>query len=95
TGNPTARMSWSVNGYAKTVVRRYRQKLVNWPAHIPFTNLSDLRGGVRVLCTLQHLWDTGVLRLEPATAEDAMDSLRSARSVHPNPLFLGAQRSRA
>ncbi|CDO72254.1 hypothetical protein BN946_scf184970.g106 [Trametes cinnabarina] len=69
------------------VVLRHKLKIV-WPRDIPFMNLSDLRGGVRILYRLRALWEAGSIRLEPATAEDLANAARDPRSVHPNPRLL-------
>ncbi|CDO78190.1 hypothetical protein BN946_scf184691.g2 [Trametes cinnabarina] len=87
TGKPRTRMRWTEDGYAQQVVLRHKLKIV-WPRDIPFMNLSDLRGGVRILYPLRALWEAGSIRLEPATAEDLANAARDPRSVHPNPRLL-------
>ncbi|OSD05487.1 hypothetical protein PYCCODRAFT_1465373 [Trametes coccinea BRFM310] len=84
TGSPDARMRWTEDEYARLVVLRHEAK-IKWPADVPFLNLSDIRGGVRPLEQLREHWNTGVLCLERATAEDLVKAARDPRTVHPNP----------
>lgn len=91
-----ASMSYTHTGYAKGVLIRYGLKLVNWPADIPFVNLSDIRGGVDVLERLHALWLDGTLHFERATPEDLANAAADPTSVHPNrALFELEQQRRA
>ncbi|KAJ8469229.1 hypothetical protein ONZ51_g9128 [Trametes cubensis] len=88
TGIVEAHMRYTVDGYASRIVCQYGLKLVDWPQEIPFENLSDLIGGIRVLSTLRDAWDDGTLRFERATPEDIENATRDPASVHPNPSLL-------
>lgn len=93
-------MWYAAKYYAANVVAKQQCKLVGWPAAIPFTSISEIRGGVPPLLELQRRWnlpdsDTEKLRFERATPEDVANALRDPESVHPNPTQLQAQRLKA
>lgn len=99
-GNPTAVMWYAPKYYATNVVAKQQCKLVGWPAEIPFTSISEIRGGVPPLLELQRRWnlpdgDTDKLRFERATPEDIASALRDPESVHPNPTQLQAEKLKA
>ncbi|KAM5541960.1 hypothetical protein V8D89_004285, partial [Ganoderma adspersum] len=85
TGNPTARMHWSKKGYAFGVVVRGRHHLRSWPtyANIPFADPSAIPGGQPTIRFLIALWDVGILRFEPATAEEIDLARRNPDAVLP------------
>lgn len=96
-GNPEARMWYAAKYYAANVVAKQHCKLVGWPAAIPFTSISEIRGGVPPLLELQRRWnlpdgDADKLRFERATPEDVANALRDPESVHPNPAQLQAEK---
>ncbi|OJT04582.1 hypothetical protein TRAPUB_4708, partial [Trametes pubescens] len=75
-------------------------KLVGWPASIPFTSISEIRGGVLPLLELLRRWnlpdgDADKLRFERVTPEDIANAARDPGSVHPNPTQLEAERLKA
>ncbi|KAM5529988.1 hypothetical protein V8D89_016297 [Ganoderma adspersum] len=75
TGNPVARMRWSKKGYALGVVVRGQHHLRSWPTAIP--------GGQSTMRFLLALWAVGILRFEPATAEDIDLARRNPDAVLP------------
>lgn len=99
-GNPEARMWYAAKHYATNVVAKQHCKLVGWPAAIPFTSISETRGGVPPLLELQRQWnlpdgDADKLRFERATSEDITNALRDPESVHPNPAQLQPKKLKA
>ncbi|KAI1783617.1 hypothetical protein LXA43DRAFT_1102335 [Ganoderma leucocontextum] len=85
TGNPNAKMRWSKKGYALGVVVRGGHHLRSWPtyANIPFADPSAIPGGQPTMRFLLALWDVGILRFEPATAEDIDLACRNPDAVLP------------
>ncbi|KAM5542055.1 hypothetical protein V8D89_004365 [Ganoderma adspersum] len=85
TGNPKAKMGWSKKAYAFGVVVRARHHLRSWPtyANIPFADPSAIPGGQPTIRFLLALWDVGILRFEPATAEDIDLARRNPDAVLP------------
>ncbi|KAL1943542.1 hypothetical protein VTO73DRAFT_3987 [Trametes versicolor] len=99
-GNPTAVMWYAAKYYAANVVAKQECKLVGWPASIPFTSISEIRGGVPPLLELQRRWnlpdgDPEKLCFERATPEDIANAMRDPESVHPNPAQLQAEKLKA
>lgn len=99
-GNPTAVMWYAAKYYAANVVVKQECKLVGWPESIPFTSISEIRGGVPPLLELQRRWnlpdgDAEKLRFQRATPEDIANALRDPESVHPNPAQLQAEKLKA
>ncbi|KAI0323614.1 hypothetical protein GY45DRAFT_1264308, partial [Cubamyces sp. BRFM 1775] len=83
TGIPGVHLWYTPVKYARLVVLKHKHKLVNWPAHIPFDDISRIKGGNRVLQTLLDLWKAGTLRFEPATRRDLRDARADPVRVHP------------
>ncbi|KAI0323583.1 hypothetical protein GY45DRAFT_1213111, partial [Cubamyces sp. BRFM 1775] len=83
TGIPGVHLWYTPGKYARLVVLKHKYKLVNWPAHIPFVDLSRIRGGTRPLETLLDLWRSNTLRFEPATERNLQDASADAARVHP------------
>lgn len=54
-------MRYNMHDFWHHVVHKHRYTLVGWPATIPFTNLSNLRGGRGPIDELLHLWSKGLL----------------------------------
>ncbi|OSC96252.1 hypothetical protein PYCCODRAFT_1441176, partial [Trametes coccinea BRFM310] len=88
-GNPRARMRWTFQAYLEEIVLRDRHQLVHWPPHIPFANLSLLKGGIRTLLELRRLLYSQdpnlAIRFEPVTAEECAKAVLDPMSMHPNP----------
>lgn len=61
TKKPRARMRYNEHDFWYHVVRKYGYSLAGWPASVPFTNLSNLKGGRGAIEMLLHLWNKGVL----------------------------------
>ncbi|EJF56045.1 hypothetical protein DICSQDRAFT_72297, partial [Dichomitus squalens LYAD-421 SS1] len=55
-------MCYSAEEYARVIIWCLGWALDGWPWHIPFTNLSNIKGGVRPLRLLKDLWLSGTLR---------------------------------
>ncbi|KAJ8457279.1 hypothetical protein ONZ51_g11631 [Trametes cubensis] len=83
TGSPYACMYWKCGRYATLVVARYGYKLVGWPSHVPFCNLSDMRNGKKPLVSIRDAWIRGDLRFELATPEDIQNALAAPETVQP------------
>ncbi|KAI9060195.1 hypothetical protein FKP32DRAFT_1679150 [Trametes sanguinea] len=80
-------MRWTFKDYLQEIVLRLRRK-IRWPKHIPFDNLSQLKGGIRTLLELRRLLyskDPEVaIRFEPVTPEDCAKAISDPLSLHPN-----------
>ncbi|KAI1791631.1 hypothetical protein LXA43DRAFT_856091, partial [Ganoderma leucocontextum] len=62
TGIADIHMCYSEETYARIVVWCLGVILDGWPAHIPFTNLSNIKGGAAPLRLLRDLWRDGTLK---------------------------------
>ncbi|EIW58841.1 uncharacterized protein TRAVEDRAFT_47983 [Trametes versicolor FP-101664 SS1] len=87
------RMRYVPSCYASDIVIKGGHKLVGWPADVPFTDLSNVRGGVKTLHELHRRWylpegHPDKLRFEPASREDRANAARDPASVHPTPQHL-------
>lgn len=78
-----ARMQYSVGRHANRIVVEYGYKIVGWPTGVLFTNFGDVPGGLAMRRELLRLWNTNVIRFEPATPEDIANAIRDPRTVHP------------
>ena len=78
-------MGWSKKAYAFGVVVRSGHHLRSWPtyANIPFADPSAIPGGQPTMRFLLALWDVGILRFEPATAEEIDLARRNPDAVLP------------
>ncbi|TFY51490.1 hypothetical protein EVJ58_g10537 [Rhodofomes roseus] len=76
TKSPAARMRYNVHDFWANVVRRLGYKLVGWPESIPFTNLSNLKGGRRPIEELLHLWNNGTLTFVPINSPAEVTALK-------------------
>ncbi len=99
-GNPDARMWYAAKYYSRNVVVKHQCKLIGWPASVPFTSISEIRGGIPPLLELQRRWnlpdgDEDKLRFERATPEDIANATQDPESVHPNPTQLEAEKLKA
>ncbi|OJT05817.1 hypothetical protein TRAPUB_3334 [Trametes pubescens] len=83
-GDPDARMRYTVDGYA-VIVKKHCLKLVGWLSDIPFTHFSDILGGIEPIKRLHTAWRKHELYFERATPEDIANAERDPLSVHPNP----------
>ncbi|EIW64776.1 uncharacterized protein TRAVEDRAFT_42193 [Trametes versicolor FP-101664 SS1] len=93
-------MRYAPSCYASEIVSKIGQKMVGWPADVPFTDLSGIGGGVRTLDNLLARWNLPEghpekLRFEPASREDRENAARDPDSVHPTPHYLPELRRRA
>lgn len=93
------RMRYAVPWYASDIVIKGGQKLVGWPANVPFTDPSSITGGVKILGEIfrrLHLpdGDPNKLRFEPASREDKANAARNPESVHPTPQHLPELKAR-
>lgn len=92
-------MRYAPRYYASEIVVKAGLKIVAWPPHIPFTDISSINGGSRTLAELLRLWnlpdgDPEKLRFEPASHEDQVNAARDFESVHPTPHFLPALKAK-
>lgn len=92
-------MRYAPRYYASEIVIKSCLKIVAWPPHIPFTDISNIEGGSGTLAELLRLWDLPdgdpeKLRFEPASHEDQVNAARNPESVHPTPHFLPALKAK-
>lgn len=93
-------MSYAPSRYAREIVSKTGYKIAGWPAHVPFTDLSGIGGGVRTLDDLLARWDLPdgnprKLHFVPASREERENAERDPDSVHPTPHYLPMLRRRA
>lgn len=79
--------------YASDIIIKGGHKIVGWPADVPFTDLSNVRGGVKTLHELHRRWHLpdghpDKLRFERASREDQLNAAHDPESVHPTPQHL-------
>ncbi|EIW59424.1 uncharacterized protein TRAVEDRAFT_46732 [Trametes versicolor FP-101664 SS1] len=94
------RMRYAPSYYASDIVIKGGHKIVGWPADVPFTDLSNVRGGVTMLYELRRRWclpdgHPEKLRFEPASREDQANAARDPESVHPTPQHLPELKAQA
>ncbi|KAM5543358.1 hypothetical protein V8D89_003232 [Ganoderma adspersum] len=77
-------LPYSKEKYARIVVWCLRLLLDGWPAHIPFTNLSDIEGGIASLRLLRDLLRDGTLKFIPAPPDVRQRALHDPESVLPH-----------
>lgn len=70
-------MRYNEHDFWHHVVHKHGYKLVGWPATIPFTNLSNLKGGRHPIDELLGLWNKGILTFV------RVHSLEEALSLKP------------
>ena len=93
TGDNDAKMRYTPKTFRAEVFFRYGVKLVGWPPHIPFRNLSG-RGApsmadLRELLNLAHC---GILHFELTTDEELDAAHHDLAKAMPGPLFPTALR---
>ena len=76
-------MFWTLEDYIKSVVLQHGYKLVGWPRDVPFMNLSDVHGGVSMLISLEHLWDSGDIKFVPITEDERIAASSDAKRLAP------------
>lgn len=69
-------MRYDEHAFWHYIVRKHGYKLAGWPASIPFTNLSNLRGGRGPIDELLHLWNEGILTFVRVKSLDEALALR-------------------
>ena len=77
-------MYYSKEKYSRIVVYCLGVLLDGWPAHIPFTNLSDIKGGIAPLRLLRDLLRNGTLKFIPAPPDVRQRALHDPDSVLPH-----------
>ncbi|KAM5530915.1 hypothetical protein V8D89_015405 [Ganoderma adspersum] len=87
TGDDEAGMYWTLEDYVESVVLQHGLKLVGWPPHIPFQNLSNIRGGASELTHLKLRWESGILRFVPITEDERMAASLNAEHLAPAPKY--------
>ncbi|KAM5536862.1 hypothetical protein V8D89_009409, partial [Ganoderma adspersum] len=87
-GDDYAKMRWTAKAFRDYVFLLYFAKLPGWPARIPFCSLSGPGAPSPLemyeLITLIH---RGVLRFEPATADEIAAARLDVANAVPGPLF--------
>ena len=78
------RLPYSKEKYARIVVWCLGLLLDGWPAHIPFMNLSEIKGGTTPLRLLRDLLRDGTLKFVPAPPEIRQRALHDPESVLPH-----------
>ncbi|KAM5530006.1 hypothetical protein V8D89_011042 [Ganoderma adspersum] len=86
TGIDNIRMYYSEEEYARNVVWCLGLILDGWLWHIPFTNLSNIKGGAAPLRLLRDLCRNGTIRFVPAPPEVRQRALHDPHSVLPHVL---------
>lgn len=87
-GDPQARMRWTVRGFYLYVYRRYGLKLVGWDCTVLFTNPSHITGLVNI-SRLATRWERGELHFEPVTAEELEAARLNPLLAAPGPRHHG------
>ncbi|KAM5535148.1 hypothetical protein V8D89_011234 [Ganoderma adspersum] len=77
-------LPYSKERYARIVVWCLGLLLDGWPAHIPFMNLSDIKGGIAPLRLLRDLLRDGTLNFIPAPPDVRQRALHDPESVLPH-----------
>ncbi|KAM5537483.1 hypothetical protein V8D89_008810 [Ganoderma adspersum] len=77
-------LPYSKERYGRIVVWCLGLLLDGWPAHIPFTNLSDIKGGIIPLRLLRDLLRDGTLKFIPAPHDARQRALHDPESVLPH-----------
>ena len=84
-GDQEAGMFWTLEDYIESVVLQHGFKLVGWPPHVPFENLSNVLGGATFLTHLQILWGAGDLKFVPITEDERIAASLDANHLAPAP----------
>ncbi|KAM5545312.1 hypothetical protein V8D89_000925 [Ganoderma adspersum] len=84
TGIQDIQVPYSKEKYARILVWCLGLLLDGWPWHIPFTNLSDIKGGVAPLRLLRDLLRDGTLKFIPAPPDVRRRALHDPESVLPH-----------
>ena len=79
-------MCYSEEQYARLIVWCLGLILDGWPWHIPFANLSDIKGGATPLRLLQDLWRNGTPKFISAPPDVRQRALYDPHSVLPHVL---------
>ncbi|KAM5530351.1 hypothetical protein V8D89_015992 [Ganoderma adspersum] len=77
-------LPYSKERYARIVVWCLGLLLDGWPAHIPFMNLSDIKGGIAPLRLLRDLLRDGTLKFIPVPPDVRQRALHDPDSVLPH-----------
>ncbi|PIL25557.1 hypothetical protein GSI_11020 [Ganoderma sinense ZZ0214-1] len=83
-------MCYTAEEYARIIVCCLGWILDGWPYYIPFTNLSNIKGGVRPLRILWDLWQAGTLRFVRAPPDVRERALHDPESVLPHVMAAAA-----
>ncbi len=83
-------MCYTAEEYARIIVWCLGWILDGWPYHIPFTNLSNIKGGVRPLRILWDLWQNGTLKFVRAPHDVRERALHDPESVLPHVIATAA-----
>ncbi|KAM5533050.1 hypothetical protein V8D89_013268 [Ganoderma adspersum] len=78
------RLLYSKEKYARIVVWCLCLLLDGWPAHIPFTNLSDIKRGIASLRLRRDLLRDGTLKFIPTPPDVRQCALHNPESVPPH-----------
>ncbi|KAH9889285.1 hypothetical protein C8Q73DRAFT_793501 [Cubamyces lactineus] len=87
TRDPCATMRWTVDRFYKHIFLRYSAKLVGWPPHIWFENLSKVSMPTSTVNFLLQCWEKGVMRWETPTSDEMAAAAADWRKASPSPLF--------
>ncbi|CDO72598.1 hypothetical protein BN946_scf184985.g17 [Trametes cinnabarina] len=87
TQDPRATMHWTIQRFCDFVFLAYGVKLVGWPSHIKFVNLSDVSMSTACIRALLNAWERGKMRWAKATPGELAAARENARNACPGPLF--------
>ena len=80
-GDEKARMRWNTEDFFAHVARKYGVCLLGWPSHLPFANLSCIRGGIHTMRELSSRIECGALQFT-TVPPDEVDEL-TVKSAAP------------
>ncbi|KAJ2974932.1 hypothetical protein NUW54_g11813 [Trametes sanguinea] len=87
TGDPRGKMHWTVEGFCRFVFLVYGVKLLGWPPHIRFANLSDPSIPTRHIRQLLDAWEHRRMRWARATVGEITAAREDPRNACPGCRF--------
>ncbi|KAL7284865.1 hypothetical protein ACG7TL_002178 [Trametes sanguinea] len=87
TGDARGRMRWTIEGFCRFVFLAYGVKLIGWPPHIKFANLSRDSISTRDIQELLDAWETGRMRWAKATAAEIVAARENPLNACPGRRF--------
>ncbi|KAL1938474.1 hypothetical protein VTO73DRAFT_11497 [Trametes versicolor] len=90
-GDPCAKMQWTVGRFCSLVFLKYRLRLVGWPKGIAFANLSKAATGMDRILLFYLAWRTGELEFVPVTQAEYNEAKRNPASAAPTQRHAGVR----